>query len=29
MTRDFDIIYQGVIYSKKNSKQIVKDATAT
>lgn len=27
MTRDFDIIYQGVIYSKKNSKQIVKDAT--
>lgn len=27
MTRDYELTYNGVVYSKKNSKQIVKDAT--
>lgn len=27
MTRDFELIYKGVVHSKKNSKQIIKDAT--
>lgn len=27
MTRDFEFIYKGVVHSKKNSKQIIKDAT--
>lgn len=27
MTRDFELVYKGVVHSKKNSKQIIKDAT--
>lgn len=27
MMRDFDLIYSGVVHSKKNSKQIIKDPT--
>lgn len=27
MTRDFELTYNGVVYSKKNSKQIIKDPT--